>query len=96
MKRKRKKGFTLIEMLVVLLVITALVLIFVPNLLKQSNKAKGQSDSAFQQVVDNQYVLYKHDHPDQKVDTWDDLSGYLSKKQINEAKKNKHIRAPWQ
>lgn len=95
MKRKKYGGFTLIEMLVVLIIITALVLIFVPNLLQQSDKAKNQSDRAFQQVIDNQVVLYESDHPGQKLTKWDDLNGYLSEKQIKEAKTNPHIHTPW-
>lgn len=91
-----KKGFTLIEMLVVLLIIAALILIFVPNLLEQSNKAKHQSDEAFQQVIDNQVVLYRHDHPQGKLDSWDDLKGYLSERQLKEAQTNEKIKAPWE
>lgn len=92
----KKKGFTLIEMLVVLVIITALILIFVPNLLQQSHKAQTQSDAAFQQVIDNQVILYENDHPNQKVEKWTDLEGYLSDKQIREAQKNDNIRAPWE
>lgn len=88
-------AFTLIEMLVVLIIITALVLIFVPNLLQQSDKARNQSDKAFQQVIDNQVVLYENDHPRQKPTKWEDLSGYLSDKQLREAKNNARIKAPW-
>lgn len=88
-------AFTLIEMLVVLIIITALVLIFVPNLLQQSDKARNQSDKAFQQVIDNQVVLYENDHPGQKPTKWEDLSGYLSDKQLREAKNNARIKAPW-
>lgn len=95
MKAKKCAGFTLIEMLVVLIIITALVLIFVPNLLQQSNKAKHQSDQASQQVIDNQVVLYESDHPGKKPANWDDLNGYLSEKQIKEAKNNPNIHAPW-
>ena len=82
-------------MLVVLVIITALILIFVPNLLKQSDKAHKQGTEAFQQVVDNQMILLKHDHPDKEVKSWDDFKGYLSEKQIKEAKENKRIKPPW-
>lgn len=93
--KNKKKAFTLIEMLVVLAIITALVLLFVPNLLKQSDKAKTKSDVAFQQVVDNQIVLYETDHPNKKVTSWQDLEGYLSPKQLDEAKRNENIKVPW-
>lgn len=92
---KKQKAFTLIEMLVVLVIITALILIFVPNLLKQSDKAKDQGTAAFQQVVDNQMILLRHEHPNKKVTSWDDFKGYLSDKQIKEAKENKKIKPPW-
>ena len=94
--KKKKEAFTLIEMLVVLVIITALILLFVPNLLQQSNKAQQKSDAAFQQVIDNQVVLFESDHPNEKVTKWEDLEGYLSKKQIDEAKKNEDIVAPWE
>lgn len=92
----KKKAFTLIEMLVVLVIITALVLIFVPNLMKQSDKARDKSTVAFQQVIDNQTVLLQNDHPNKKITNWDDYKGYLSDKQIKEAKENKAIKGPWE
>lgn len=94
--KKKKSAFTLIEMLVVLVIITALVLLFVPNLLKQSDKAKAKSDEAFQQVINNQVILYETDHPNKKVTKWSDLEGYLSNKQLKEAQENDNIRAPWE
>ena len=92
---KKQKAFTLIEMLVVLVIITVLILIFVPNLLKQSDRAHDKGTAAFQQVVDNQMVLFRHEHPNQKVTKWEDLKGYLSDKQIKEAKENDKIKPPW-
>lgn len=38
--RKRLPAFTLIEMLIVLLIISVLILLFVPNLSKQKRKNK--------------------------------------------------------
>lgn len=93
--KNKKEAFTLIEMLVVLVIITALILLFIPNLLSQSNKAKEKSDAAFQQVIDNQVVLYESDHPNKKVTKWNDLTGYLSQKQIEEAEHNENITPPW-
>ena len=40
MKKKQKyAGFTLLEMLIVLLIISVLILLFVPNLAKQDRKS---------------------------------------------------------
>lgn len=92
---RKQRAFTLIEMLVVLVIITVLILIFIPNLTKQSKHAKSQGTQAFQQVVDNQMLMFQHENPNKKVEKWDDLKGYLTDRQIREAKENKDIKPPW-
>lgn len=57
-------GFTLIEMLFVLLIISVLVLLFVPNLAKHRDTADKESDTAIIAVVETQMELYQIENPD--------------------------------
>lgn len=52
-------GFTLVEMLVVLLVISVLVLLFIPNVATQREKATRSGDKAIIKVVETQIEMYK-------------------------------------
>ncbi|WP_165005426.1 MULTISPECIES: competence type IV pilus major pilin ComGC [unclassified Enterococcus] len=54
----RLNGFTLIEMLVVLLVISVLVLLFVPNISRYRDHVNQESREAVIQLVDTQKELY--------------------------------------
>lgn len=84
-KRSSKKysGFTLVEMLIVLLVIAVLVLLFVPNLSKQREGINQKGDEAFRQVVTTQIELYEIDNPGQTA-TFELLTTgkYLTNKQV--------------
>ena len=51
------RAFTLIEMLVVLLIISILLLLFVPNLSKQKDSVKETGNAAVVKVVDSQAEL---------------------------------------
>ncbi|GAB2025620.1 competence type IV pilus major pilin ComGC [Lactovum odontotermitis] len=62
LKKKNVKAFTLIEMLVVLLIISILILLFVPNLSKQKDAVKNTGRSAVVKVVVSQAELYGLDH----------------------------------
>lgn len=64
LKGKKVNAFTLIEMLVVLLIISVLLLLFVPNLAKQKDKVKDTGGSAVVKVVESQAELYKLNHSD--------------------------------
>ncbi|MDN6639294.1 MAG: prepilin-type N-terminal cleavage/methylation domain-containing protein [Tetragenococcus sp.] len=66
MKAKAKKAFTLIEMMIVLLVISILVLLFVPNLSKQKDTVSAQGDKAIVKVVESQIEIYEINH-DKKI-----------------------------
>lgn len=61
--KKKVKAFTLIEMLVVLLIISILILLFVPNLVKEKDKVKTTGQAAVVKVVESQAELYELDHP---------------------------------
>lgn len=64
MKDKYVKAFTLIEMLVVLLIISVLLLLFVPNLAKEKDNIQNTGQAAIVKVVESQAELYKLDKSD--------------------------------
>ncbi|WP_328589528.1 competence type IV pilus major pilin ComGC [Priestia abyssalis] len=57
--RLKKNGFTLIEMLVVMLVISILLLIMIPNLLKNNEAINGKGCEAYVKTVQAQVEVYK-------------------------------------
>lgn len=57
--KMKTKAFTLIEMLVVLVIISALLLLFVPNLSKQKDAVKDTGGAAVVKVVEGQAELYE-------------------------------------
>ncbi|MTB63859.1 prepilin-type N-terminal cleavage/methylation domain-containing protein [Streptococcus sp. zg-86] len=68
MKKVQKatvKAFTLIEMLVVLLIISVLLLLFVPNLSKQKEAVKQTGNAAVVKVVESQAELYELQHKEE-------------------------------
>ncbi|RRK09545.1 prepilin-type N-terminal cleavage/methylation domain-containing protein [Lactiplantibacillus garii] len=56
-----QRGFTLLEMVVVLAIIALLMLIVIPNLNDQRKTASQRSDAALKQVVHNQAEMYAND-----------------------------------
>lgn len=57
-----EKAFTLIEMLIVLLVITVLIILFIPNLTDQSSAVHDKGCEALVQTVQSQVYAYQLDH----------------------------------
>lgn len=90
-KQAKQKGFTLIEMVVVIAIIVMLLMIIAPNLAKQRQNAAKQTDKAFQTTLQTQVELYLNDHPRNKNLTFVTLEreGYLTKEQLQNAKKFK-------
>jgi competence protein ComGC len=57
---KNEKGFTLIEMMIVLLVISVLLFITIPNVTNQSNSINSKGCEAFIHIIvdkDNLYTI---------------------------------------
>lgn len=78
MKRiKDQRGFTLIEMLIVMLIITVLIAIAIPNVAKQTSAVDEKGCKAFVQMVQGQVESYRMDN--KKVPAMTDLvsGGYL-------------------
>lgn len=85
---KREEGFTLIEMSLVLFVISALLLLFIPNLSGRQNSAETKSNEAIETVLQSQVDLYIMDN-DSKPSSFDVLKdkNYLTAKQLDRADK---------
>ncbi|SDN41383.1 competence type IV pilus major pilin ComGC [Alkalicoccus daliensis] len=56
---KAQKGFTLIEVMVVLVIISILLLVFIPNLTKNHSVANEKSCSATLELVEAQIMAYQ-------------------------------------
>jgi len=87
MKRIRK-GFTLIEMVIVLFIISLLLLIMIPNLTAQKKNATTKSDDAFKTSIVTQAEMYSDEHGDKEV-TLDNMKkdNYVSDNQVEHATK---------
>ncbi|WP_033541924.1 competence type IV pilus major pilin ComGC [Planococcus sp. CAU13] len=70
-KLKNQKGFTLIEMLIVMLIITVLIAIALPNVSKQTTAVDEKGCAALVQMVQGQVESYRMDL--KKVPTMTDL-----------------------
>ena len=56
---KNERGFTLIEMLIVMLVISVLLIITVPNVLKNQEAVNSKGCDAYVKMVEGQVQAYK-------------------------------------
>ncbi len=57
--KKKTKAFTLVEMLFTLVIISILLLLFVPNLSKQKDAVKDTGGAAVVKVVESQAELFE-------------------------------------
>ena len=103
---KKKKAFTLIELLICLFIIGLMMLLIIPNIANQRQKAQEKSDAAIVKVIENQQELYLLDHKDDKAATEitgdtggkpspDTLqkNGYITEEQLKAYKKVKPDKA---
>ena len=67
LKTLKVKAFTLVEMLVVLLIISVLMLLFVPNLTKQKDAVSDTGNAAVVKVVESQDELYELKNVNEKA-----------------------------
>ncbi|MCQ6273715.1 prepilin-type N-terminal cleavage/methylation domain-containing protein [Bacillus sp. V3B] len=68
---KNEKGFTLIEMMIVLLVISVLLMITVPNVTKHNSSINEKGCEAYEKMVQGQVQAYEMEH--HQIPTVDDL-----------------------
>lgn len=85
---KKRSGFTLIEMSIVLFIIALLVLIILPNLASQRKHANHVHQDAMVNVVQTQIDLYEN-NTGKDVTGFDDLqtNDYLTEAQVKKAQK---------
>lgn len=78
----RKNGFTLIEMLIVLLIISILLLITIPNVAKHNKSINSKGCEAYVKMTEAQVQAYQMEN-DGKIPTIDQLEqdGYIPSKQ---------------
>ncbi|MER2063315.1 MAG: competence type IV pilus major pilin ComGC [Alkalibacterium sp.] len=84
---KIEEGFTLIEMSLVLFIISALLLLFVPNLSDRQESAASTGDDAVASVLQAQVDMYKMDHDNKAPASFDAMRNakYLTEKQAKKA-----------
>lgn len=82
------KGFTLIEMVIVLFIISLLLLIMIPNLVAQKNNAKNKTDDALRTTIVTQAQMYSENENIDPVNLGmlKDAS-YITDKQYKQAQK---------
>ena len=88
---KKKKAFTLIELLICLFIIGLMMLLIIPNIAKQREEAQKKSDAAIVKVIENQQELYQLD---KNVKDKPDVStlkkdGYITQEQLDSYNKAK-------
>ena len=87
------QAFTLVEMLIVLLVISVLLLLFVPNLTKQKDAVSDTGTAAVVKVVESQAELYELKNTNEKaVFAETGLADFLSHIGISDREKEKSLR----
>lgn len=82
---KNKQGFTLVEMLIVLIIVSVLSLLIIPNIGDTTKEVDKEAQYALSQVVKSQASLYKLERG---VDaTYESLesAGYLTEAQVEKA-----------
>jgi competence protein ComGC len=75
---KNESGFTLIEMLIVLLIISILLLLAIPNITKHNETINNKGCEALEELVESQVQFYKMDTGNYP----NDLDELVSKKYI--------------
>jgi len=76
-----------LEMLVVIIIIAALLILFVPKLTQQKDFAIKQTDKALVKLAKEQYEMYRLDN----VNLPELTSNRLSDQQLNELLNNKYL-----
>ncbi|MGO4929072.1 competence type IV pilus major pilin ComGC [Fundicoccus sp. Sow4_D5] len=83
---KRKKGFTLIEMLIVLVVVALLMAIIIPNVAGQRTRIDKQATQNIAEILETQANTYLLVEDDAEVTLGELISeGYITSKQATEA-----------
>jgi competence protein ComGC len=80
--KNNQKGFTLIEMMIVLLVISVLLIITIPNITKHNSTINSKGCKAFVKMVEAQVQAYEMDKQKLPASLGDlQTEGYLNEEQ---------------
>ncbi|EFR31483.1 competence type IV pilus major pilin ComGC [Eremococcus coleocola] len=87
--KKKNSGFTLLEMLIVLIVVGLLMAIIIPNVSGQRDRIEAQAKENIAEILTTQVNTYKMVENDSATVTTTTLqeAGYLTEKQVKEAEK---------
>jgi|SRR5699024_5825611 len=83
---KNERGFTLIEMLVVLLIISMILLIVIPNVTKHSSTINDKGCEALKSMLATQVQAYEIEHNEDATISEMKKEGYLSDHHVEEDK----------
>ena len=83
-KKNLQSGFTLIEMLIVLLIISILILVTIPNVTKHFTTIDNKGCEAYLKMVQGQVEAYKIDNQSLPTLTQLKADGYLKNDQATE------------
>lgn len=86
---KKYRGFTLIEMLIVLLIISVLILLFVPNLAKHKDEVENKGNDAIEKVVETQIDLYELENGKRVPAETLESEGWITDKQLERYNQSK-------
>lgn len=62
MKKKQPNGFTILEMMIVLLIISVILLITLPNIQQKEKIIRAKGCDALIEIVNSQIMLYEIEH----------------------------------
>lgn len=74
---KKKKAFTLIELIIVIAILALLIAIAIPKYQKSNLSAQATAHNANVRVLKNAAILYSIDHPEDKDIQQDEIKPYL-------------------
>lgn len=86
---KNKRGFTLVEMMIVLLIVSVLSLLIIPNVNKTMSTVDEEGKYALNQLVQTQISLYKFENGESVEVDLELLAAekYITEKQKEQASK---------
>lgn len=81
-KKRKENGFTILEMMVVMLVIAVLLFITLPNIQQKEKIIRAKGCESLQEVVNSQIILFEIEHDRTPVSIQELISeGYLRENQ---------------
>ena len=79
---KKKKGFTLIELIIVIAILALLIAIAIPRYQRSNLSAQATAHNANVRVIKNAAILYSMDKPTEGMIKLDDLKPYLESGEV--------------